>query len=158
MSAFAAMLSLGLPWRDWSLALASVSVSVQVWHLWPDAVSAPAPPTSERSMNEPHTKIQAHNPHIHTSWREHSHKYRSGQIQVPSLNYNETIYLLPCSFLFKFRWMDALHKSINWLCEPCHLIAFLWHIPSWLPQFVFAFQFRHCISFGNSSTSFRVCV
>ena len=111
MSAFAAMLSLGLPWRDWSLALASVAVSVQVWHLWPDAVSAPAPPTSERSMNEPHTKIQTHNPHIHTSWREHSHKYRSGQIQVPSLNYNETIYLLPCSFLSKFRRMNALHKG-----------------------------------------------
>ena len=92
----------------------SVSVSVEAWHLWPDAVSAPAPPTSERSMNEPHTKIHtsSESSHPHLSWRELSHKYRSGQIPVPSLNYNETIYLLPCSFLFKFRWMNALHKSM----------------------------------------------
>ena len=79
---------------------------------------------------------------------------------VPSLNYNGTIYLLPCSFLFEFGrgWMNALKK--HRLCETCPgLIMIFKRIPPATTDTFCLSILALSISFENSAaTSFSVCV
>ena len=125
MFAFAAMLSLGLPWRDWSLALRSPPLSWSRRDTCDLTQCQPRPRPHQREAWMSHTQrsTPAQNPHIHTSLGVSTATSTvRGKSQFPVLIImRQFIYYPVPSYLNLDGWMHCIR--VVWLCEPCHLMA-----------------------------------